>query len=311
MTSRDATHAEQLRFTQELIDAGLLIATGVPGVYGKGRDFEELLERFDQLITRTAISDGAEFMRFPPVLPRKTIERSDYLDSFPHLAGSIFSFSGSEAQHRELMQRVRGGQDWSGLQTMTDVVLTPAACYPVYPQCQGTLAEGGRLVDVSSWCFRHEPSDDPARLQMFRLREFVRLGAAEGVRQWRDLWMERGIALLRGLGLPAEPVVASDPFFGRGGRMLAVNQREQQLKFEVVVPICSTEWPTAVVSFNYHQDHFGSLFAIQTAQGQVAHTACLGFGMERVVLALFKTHGLDLRAWPAPVRAQLWPESRA
>ena len=34
-----------------------------------------------------------------------------------------------------------------------------------------------------------------------------------------------------------------------------------------------------------------------------AHTACLGFGLERVVMALFKTHGFVTEKWPAPVRA--------
>ena len=108
------------------------------------------------------------------------------------------------------------------------------------------------------------------------------------------------------LGLPAKTEVASDPFFGRGGRMLAANQREQQLKFEVVIPVISSEKPTAVCSFNYHQDHFGKLFDIQLANGDVAQSACLGFGLERIVMALFKTHGMDPATWPSSVREVLW-----
>jgi seryl-tRNA synthetase len=75
----------------------------------------------------------------------------------------------------------------------------------------------------------------------------------------------------------------------------------------VLVPVISLENPTAVCSFNYHQDHFGHVFDIKTADGQTAHTACLGFGLERVVMALFKTHGFVTEKWPAPVRARLWP----
>ncbi|MEY2406368.1 MAG: hypothetical protein QOG39_1284, partial [Acidimicrobiaceae bacterium] len=40
--------------------------------------------------------------------------------------------------------------------------------------------------------------------------------------------------------------------------------------------------------------------------GEVAHTACIGFGLERIALALIKTHGTDLASWPAGVRASLW-----
>jgi len=38
----------------------------------------------------------------------------------------------------------------------------------------------------------------------------------------------------------------------------------------------------------------------------VANTACLGFGLERVVMALFKTHGFEPKTWPLAVRERLW-----
>ena len=103
------------------------------------------------------------------------------------------------------------------------------------------------------------------------------------------------------------PTKASDPFFGRGGKMLAVSQKEQKLKFEVVIPVISKENPTAVCSFNFHQEHFGDSFEIRTEDGKVANTACLGFGLERVVMALFKTHGFEPDNWPKATRDLLWP----
>ena len=106
--------------------------------------------------------------------------------------------------------------------------------------------------------------------------------------------------------MPFHLDVANDPFFGRAGRMLANNQRDQRLKFELLVPIESEEKPTACLSFNYHQDHFGTLWGIAQHDGEVAHTACVGFGMERVALALFKHHGFDVDKWPSPVRKALW-----
>ena len=60
-------------------------------------------------------------------------------------------------------------------------------------------------------------------------------------------------------GCPRESDVASDPFFGRGGKMLAASQKEQKLKFEVLVPgDLAREARRRVCSFNYHQDHFGA-----------------------------------------------------
>jgi seryl-tRNA synthetase len=139
------------------------------------------------------------------------------------------------------------------------------------------------------------------------MREFIRLGTAAAVTSWRSSWMERGSALLESLGLPITLVVASDPFFGRVGRMLAATQREQELKFEIVVPVTSEERPTAVMSFNYHQEHFSSKFNIRTEPEVLAHTACLGFGLERIAMALYKTHGFEPTTWPTAIRRKLWP----
>ena len=290
-----------------LVQHGLLVPTGVDGVLGRGRVFEEVIERFDRLVTATSTADGAEVVRFPPVIPRKDFEKSDYLKAFPHLAGSIFSFTGDTAEHQRMMESIEAGGSYAPFQTMTDVVLTPAACYPVYPLAAGVLPAAGRLFDVASYCFRHEPSTDPARMQIFRMREQVKIGDPAMVRSFRDRWIERARELLGALGLPAEPAPANDPFFGRGGKLLATNQRQQELKYELVLPICSAERPTALMSFNYHQGHFGEVFGIRTAEGDVAHTACVGFGLERIALALFKTHGCVPSAWPAEVRRRLGP----
>jgi hypothetical protein len=72
----------------------------------------------------------------------------------------------------------------------------------------------------------------------------------------------------------------------------------------VSVPIDSGE-PTAIASFNYHRDHFSTVYDIQLSDGSRAETACLGFGLERIVLALLHAHGLDPVGWPSAVRAEL------
>ncbi len=299
---------DQAALLSQLLERRLLIETGVPGVYGRGGDFEDVRERVAALVTRAAASERPERLVFPPVMRRHDLETVGYLKSFPHLAASIFAFAGSEEQAAEQSERASRHEDWSEFQRMTDLVLTPAACYPVYPAiaARGGLAPGGVTVDAGgAYVFRHEPSGDPARLQMFHQREIVRIGEPEVVQAWRELWRDRAVEILRGIGLQVQLDVASDPFFGRSGRMLAASQRELHLKFEVTTEI-ARPGPTAVASFNYHQDHFASAYGIRLADGGPAHTACLGFGLERITVALFRTHGFALEAWPAEVRDRLW-----
>lgn len=290
-----------------LVSHGLITPVREAGVFGRGAVFEDVLHRVDALIRRSVDDARLEELTFPPVIGRDIIERTGYLESFPTLCGCVHAFSGDERAARALNQRAMAGEAWGDGLAMTDLVLNPAACYPLYPTCTGTLPVGGRYVTMLAWVYRHEPSAEPTRMRSFRVREFVRLGKAETVVAWRDEWLARGLALLRSLQLAARDEVAADPFFGRGGRLLAAGQIEQRLKFEVVVPVISEEQPTACCSFNYHQDKFGSVFDIRLADGAIAHSACLGFGLERVTMALFQTHGFEPADWPADVRAILWP----
>lgn len=297
--------AAQTAYLNDLVAAGHLIPSGVQGLYGKSGVFEDIVDGMNRLVTTLGREDNATVMRFPPAINRKHFEQSDYLKSFPQFAGVVNSFDGTERDHLQLLDKLEHGQDWSEGLPRTDVVLTPAACYPVYPAVAGTLPSGGRVVDVFTWCFRHEPSGDPARMQMFRQREHICIAEPDRVIAWRNRWFDRARDFIDRVQLNGRVEVANDPFFGRGGKMLAMNQRDQELKFEVVVPITSDEKPTACISLNYHQDHFGHVFGIHTADGAHSHTSCIGFGVERLTLALFKTHGLQVARWPAPVRAAL------
>ena len=298
----------QAAFREELIAAGYLIPTGVDGVYGRSEDFEDIAQRVSRRITAHPNCRESEFVHFPPVLSRAVLEKTGYMESMPQLCGCVHSFLGDDAQHAELLQAILDKGDWGQYLGMTQVSLTPAACYPIYPMNSeeriGRLPEGGKRFDLTSWVFRHEPSIDPARMQNFRQREMVRLGSQEDVLEWRESWKVEGHALLAQMGLDVEIETANDPFFGRRGRLMKKNQRALELKFEVGAQIYATH-RTAVASFNYHESHFGDMFGIVQHDGTTAHTACLGFGLERITLALLRTHGMDVDAWPAEARKEL------
>ncbi|MFL5754767.1 MAG: hypothetical protein ACJ77N_00570 [Chloroflexota bacterium] len=138
------------------------------------------------------------------------------------------------------------------------------------------------------------------------MQELVRIGHPDVVAEFRDTWLQRTIDLFGRLGLDVSSEVASDPFFGRVGRMLAANQRAQELKFELLALIGGPE-PTAIASFNAHQDHFSLIYGLETEGADVTHTGCVAFGIERITLALFRAHGMDVAQWPGEVGAELWP----
>jgi seryl-tRNA synthetase len=295
-----------LSFLDQLIASGLLIPTGVDGLYGRNAVFEEVVSGFGRLVTRAGADDGAETVSFPPTMPREQLETSSYIKNFPRLIGTVHSFCGHDDDHRALLAQLSAGEDWTLGQLATDLVLTPAACYPLYPMmaARGPLPEAGRTFDICSFCFRREPSRDPARMQHFRQREHVRAGSPDQIALFRRQWIERAGEIMSGLRLPFEIVPANDPFFGRAGKLMKAHQLDQGLKMELVIPVANTE-PTACVSFNDHQDNFAKAWDVRQADGDLARTGCVGFGLERIALALFRHHGLETQAWPAGVRRQL------
>ena len=309
VAARGPTRGEQAaRFREALRRDGLLLAGPVPGVYGLGEDFERVVVAVGELVGGLADA-GAEIMRFPPVMGRSAFEATRYFANFPQLAGTVHCFCGDDDEHARLLECVATGQDWTAGQQASEVVLTPASCYPVYGIIagRGRLPQAGWVVDSSSWCFRHEPSDDPIRMLSFRQREQVFLGTEAQIEEHARRWTERSTAMFAALMLPAEFQLANDPFFGRIGRLTAQGQKAQRLKHEFVVPITDPEKPDACGSFNRHGAHFAHAFGILGADGATARTACAGFGLERLALALFRHHGFRIEGWPHALRKVLWP----
>src|SRR6266850_8524204 len=156
------------------IAEGLFRSMGVDGVYARTALYTQVVERLETYITRQR-DPKAEIMSFPPVMSRHQLEKSGYLRSFPNLLGCVCALHGSEAAIRSAADSHYTGGDWTKALTAADLVLSPAACYPVYPlvASRGRLPEGGLIFDVAADCFRREPSRSLDRLQSFRMREFV------------------------------------------------------------------------------------------------------------------------------------------
>lgn len=302
-----ATQQQQADFRSRLIEGGILLPSGVDGLYARSGTYEDIVDGIDTMVVAAGSDQQARRLRFPPLLPRPLFARTGYLASFPQLMGSVHSFTGTDGDHAGMLALADRGESWEGALVPTELMLTPAACHPVYPLYAGALPDGGTVVDVYGYCFRHEPSIDPARMQAFRMHEYVYLGSADGASKHRDMWVGRGMDLLEDLGLSVESMPANDPFFGRGGRLLTMSQRDAGLKTEIAVHLYDDESWTALVSGNCHGAHFGAEFGIETADGAVAQSSCIGFGVDRIALALLARYGLDPARWPQPVRSRLWP----
>lgn len=291
---------------QSLVEA-LFRPMGVDGVMARTGRYEAVVRGLEAFIDTKRPSEAAVF-RFPPVMSRKMIERSGYLNSFPNLLGCMCCLTGSEREISSTIAGFNAGEtDWTDALAASDLVLSPASCYPIYPMAAeaGPVPRHGLWFDVACDCFRREPSKSIDRLQSFRMREYVRIGTPEQILAFRAEWIERAEAMADELGLAYAVDVANDPFFGRGGEIMAASQVQQALKFELLVPVVSAVKPTACMSFNYHLEHFTEVWDMRDEDGVMPHSGCVAFGMDRLAVAMFATHGLDPALWPTTLRRTL------
>jgi seryl-tRNA synthetase len=292
-------------FRGELFEAGLLVPAGALGVYHRSAEFEAVVRGLEAYVSAAGRADKSRRLFSPPIVPTSNMVDSGYIDTFPDLLGTVWSFKDKESLVAEMVRRAQAGEPWQDMLSPTDLSLCPAACHSVYPMhANSTVPVDGLRYETQAVCFRHEPSEDPARMQTFRMHEFIFIGAPGDAVAHRERWLEKAQDLLRALGLTVESAVANDPFFGRAGRLLAAGQRARALKYELVASI-SSDAPGAICSANYHEDHFGVTYGIDLEGGALVHTACFGFGLERTTLALFYAHGVHSAKWPSETRRLL------
>lgn len=279
------------------------IPTGAAGVYLYPAPFEQVIAGLRSGIARLAADEPSQRLTIPPVIARSTIERAGYVKAFPQLLGTVHSYPGDGRDWAGLAPLVEQGGAWHAEQRISDLVLLPAACYPVYASLEGvTLSEPAKFA-VEATCFRQELTSEPGRLRSFRMVELVTVATEEYCLQWRAHWLQRVADWLAAMSLQVTIELADDPFFGPGRKLYQAAQRAQELKFELKVAVAE-DLVQAVASANFHKDHFGETFDI-AADGELANTSCMAFGLERIALALINVHGPALAEWPAEVQGLL------
>lgn len=244
---------------------------------------------------------------YPALIDPDVLARAGYFGSFPQsvclVAHLTEDFDGIEAFRAANAGSASLQMPDSSAMACSHAALRPAVCLPVYRALEGTsLPEGGVAITTVGRAFRYESSNMKGiqRLWDFSMREIVFAGSAQSVEGQRRRAIELVTSLMQEWDLECRVVSASDPFFATVRGTKALWQRTRALKHEMLVDVGSG--PIAVGSVNLAGTLFGDAFRIQTTEGEVATTACVGFGLERLVLAMFSQHGFDPARWPRAMR---------
>lgn len=302
-----------------------LTATGAAFQLGEGQvalgePLIGLMDYLDGRIRAAVIErmDGQEY-RYPTLIPTEALERCGYLDSFPQFVMFVTRLHSDTDVYRAFLDRYRQtGRLTTAVLADCDNVdycLPPTMCFHTYHQLRDTRLGAGesRVVTSRGKSFRFESryAVSLERLWDFTIREIVFLGSRGFVLDARRAFMELTFDLMTDLGLVGHCEVANDPFFcsdDTAGRILS--QRLLELKYELRLGIAPGR-TLAAASFNFHDQFFSRNFGIKDDTGDGVSSACVGFGLERLVYAFVCQHGPDPAGWPPTVRRAVAPAARA
>ena len=192
--------------------------------------------------------------------------------------------------------------------------LNPAVCFPCYESFEGKRVKtAGQTLTWVGRVFRYESGNIKGldRLWEFSVRELVFLGDESHVQQNREAAVDLVQRLAIEWDLDCSIETATDPFFATVRAARSFWQKALDVKSEIRLQIepdpQGKDRTIAAGSINLHGAFFGERFDIRSGNDEPAHSACVGFGLERWVLALFSQHGFDPQRWPLALRDKVFP----
>jgi hypothetical protein len=279
------------------------------GIFTLGPLMSRLIDYFEGKFLILADSFDARPYRFPTLIPAKLLGRINYFKAFPH----SLSFVTHLREDLDVIDQFAHSAtcDEHGLNAPLDsfapipALLSPAVCYHLYFSLADKPLPGGQLTATAvGHCYRYESTNliSLERLWNFSLREVIFVGSKDFVLANRDEARKRMQDSFAEFGIAYRVESATDPFFVGEFRKQTAFQSAFQLKFEIRASLPFKNSTLAVGSYNYHQDFFGRNLNITLPDGSAAHTACVGFGLERMAYAFLAQFGFDQKNWPEAVR---------
>lgn len=276
-----------------------LIHTFNSGLIGLNKQAIFLFRYFDYIFKSIALSLNATEKMYPVLLPMKGYEKTGYLKTSPQY--SIFCCCPNE-EISELMQL----SDSIDMKRLTDPqeALSPAACFHTYLEYTDKQLPEPILITFIQNVFRNEGRfnwSDFGRLKDYHVREIVFIGSTDYVVDMREKILSRTIEILKELGIYSSISIATDPFIVPKMQKFKKLQLQDATKFELRLSY-SKDQQISCASFNLHGTAFSHPFNISVNGIDETVTGCVGFGIERWVLAFLCQFGIEPDKWPLKIR---------
>jgi seryl-tRNA synthetase len=289
------------------------LGEGLTGLRGR---LLQLFRFFERNFKELAASFGAEDNHYPAMIPSHLLAEMGYFGHFPqhvtfccHLPDSLPVLEAVAAEAKTVTDPHELGRQFAGRLSPPGHVLTPGVCLPCYCQQRDLVLRPDqvRTLTMQNHVFRYEADNfrPLARAWDFTVRDIVFFGSNADLVRLRAEVMERVFEFCQELDLDVTLELANDPFFLDASRDKSVYQRMGEVKYELLFRLRHRDEPMAASSFNLHRDFYTTLYNTRRANGEVAESACMGFGLERWLYGFVSQKGLDPVNWPERVASSL------
>lgn len=278
------------------------------GRYGYGPLLIDLLGRLERLCEGYGRRVQARPQQFPSLIGADTLTTCSYINNFPHSLNLVLHLR----TDLDAIKRFSATTSFDGQQLQVDkdclaspeTLLSPSVCFHCYRWLADSQCQEGRAFLAAGKCFRYESGNMSGleRLWDFTMHETIFVGTKDYVLAHRAACLDFAQTIAEALDLDYRIETATDPFFIEDFATQASFQSAFDLKFEFVATLPYRDRSLAVGSINYHQNFFGRAFRITDGDGAPVHTVCMGFGLDRLALAILAQHGCDAARWPSALR---------
>ena len=138
----------------------------------------------------------------------------------------------------------------------------------------------------------------------FGLREVIFLGSPDFVRRTRKDCLDLIKNMATDWEIGGVLQTENDPFFTSDFDIKAEHQRKMKMKYEYRAFLENDDAEgLAIMSSNLHGLTFSKTFNIKGEDWPV-HSGCIGFGLERMLIAIISQHGSRPEFWPNKLRKE-------
>lgn len=238
---------------------------------------------------------------YPVLLPISAYKKTGYLKRTPQYAMFCCSVCENMNVLNELDKRMEN--NYKDIIRNPEYALSPSACFHVYEEYKNATLPNNTIITFTQSVFRNEGRfnfSEYGRMRDYHVREIVFIGDDLFVENSRERMIKASEELIKEMNINATITIAADPFILPKMQKYKKIQMIDKSKYELRMTYDKKN-DMSVASFNLHGTAFTSPFNISVMNKKTV-TGCIGYGLERFVLAFLAQYGDNIDKWPAMVR---------